>query len=90
MSDGTSDGLLFPELRRNSRDGQMTENICCASACDDTGTSAVLCLQLILAQRGDTGVLFYRLTQESFTHSLSVKTMWMKRNDLALCHARCA
>ena len=56
MSDGTSDGLLFPELRRNSRDGQMTENICCASACDDTGTSAVLCLQLILAQRGDTGV----------------------------------
>ena len=35
----------------NGRDVQMTEHI----RCDDTGTSAVLCPQLISTQRGDTG-----------------------------------
>ena len=55
MDDGDPDGLPFLELRGNGRIVQLTEHIQCASGRDDPGTSTVLCLQLILIQRGETG-----------------------------------
>ena len=75
MDDGIADGLPFPEPRRNGRDVQVTEQIQCASARDDPGTSTVLCLQLILIQLDKTGAcsldfggvlrFFVSLTRES-------------------------
>ena len=55
MDDGIPIGLQFLEPRGNSRDVQVTEQIGCASAHNYSGTSTVLCLQLILIQRGETG-----------------------------------
>ena len=55
MDDGIPDGLPFLEICWNDRDVQVTEHVRCASARNDPGTSTVLCLQLILIQRGKTG-----------------------------------